>query len=133
MAAAPCSRAAPAPTHPPTKPALPPPLPHPPPSGRFRTACPPARLAAWLQDVPILTADALDSVSVGAMLAQASVVLSTVGPFARYGNTILEQSVEQGTHYCDITGESTEGRRGCVCVCVVRGRVLLKGGKACIA
>ncbi len=32
------------------------------------------------------------------------VVLATAGPFAKYGDKVVEQSVEQGTHYFDITG-----------------------------
>eukprot|EP00955_Chlamydomonas_euryale_P052529 355184-Chlamydomonas_euryale.AAC.1 len=39
------------------------------------------------------------------MLKQGKVVVSTAGPYARYGNMLVEQAVEQGTHYCDITGE----------------------------
>ncbi|KAG1666899.1 hypothetical protein FOA52_013533 [Chlamydomonas sp. UWO 241] len=55
--------------------------------------------------VPILIADALDSVQIGQVLSQTTVVLSTAGPFAKFGTTIVEQCVEQGTNYCDITGE----------------------------
>ncbi|PNW82174.1 hypothetical protein CHLRE_06g277100v5 [Chlamydomonas reinhardtii] len=55
--------------------------------------------------VPILTADANDAPAVGRVLAQTQVVLSTAGPFARYGDNVVAQAVEQGTHYADITGE----------------------------
>ncbi|KAG2445220.1 hypothetical protein HYH02_008688 [Chlamydomonas schloesseri] len=55
--------------------------------------------------VPILTADANDAPAVGRVLAQTQVVLSTVGPFARYGDNVVDQAVAQGTHYADITGE----------------------------
>ncbi len=63
----------------------------------------------WLsphsQDVPILVGDAGDSQSMGQVLSKTKVVISTAGPFALYGDKVLEQCVEQGTHYCDITGE----------------------------
>mmetsp|Transcript_3822 Transcript_3822/g.8188 ORF Transcript_3822/g.8188 Transcript_3822/m.8188 type:complete len:425 (-) Transcript_3822:281-1555(-) len=57
------------------------------------------------KEVPILVADAYDSAAVGKVLSQTKVVLATAGPFQKYGNTVVEQSVAQGTHYCDITGE----------------------------
>lgn len=36
---------------------------------------------------------------------QAKVVLSTVGPFEKYGSGLVEACVKEGAHYCDITGE----------------------------
>ncbi|GFR43446.1 hypothetical protein Agub_g4528 [Astrephomene gubernaculifera] len=58
-----------------------------------------------VKDVPILTADARDAPAVGSVVRQAEVVLATAGPFARYGDNVVEQAVEAGTHYADITGE----------------------------
>lgn len=40
--------------------------------------------------------------------AACQVVLSTAGPFARYGDNVVAQAVEQGTHYADITGEGNK-------------------------
>ncbi|MFW5876062.1 MAG: saccharopine dehydrogenase family protein, partial [Myxococcota bacterium] len=40
-----------------------------------------------------------------AMAAQARVVLTTVGPYVRYGEPVVRACVEQGTDYVDITGE----------------------------
>jgi hypothetical protein len=37
------------------------------------------------------------------------------GPFAKYGSKVVEAAVEQGSHYCDITGVC-----GYVCVCQER-------------
>ena len=59
-----------------------------------------------IQDVPILVADPYDGAAVGAVLRQAKVVVCVTGPFAKYANTVVEQCVEQGTHYCDITGKT---------------------------
>lgn len=36
--------------------------------------------------------------------APLQVVLTTAGPYAQMGNLLVEQAVEQGTHYCDLTG-----------------------------
>lgn len=55
--------------------------------------------------VPILVADAHDPQSLGSVLSQTKVVLAMVGPFSMHGSSVVEQAVEQGTHYCDITGE----------------------------
>ncbi len=57
-------------------------------------------------DLPILVADSDDAAALTAMADQARVVISTVGPYARYGTTLLEVCARQGTHYCDLTGEA---------------------------
>ncbi|EFJ53178.1 hypothetical protein VOLCADRAFT_86200 [Volvox carteri f. nagariensis] len=62
-----------------------------------------SRINPAVQEVPILTADANDVTAVGAVVRQAEVVLSTAGPFARYGDNVVAQAVEQATHYADIT------------------------------
>jgi short subunit dehydrogenase-like uncharacterized protein len=58
-----------------------------------------------LARMPLLLADADDPASLAAMVAQARVVCSTVGPFARHGKPIAAACVERGTDYCDSTGE----------------------------
>lgn len=57
------------------------------------------------KDVPILTADAHDAPSVRRVVGQGEVVLAVAGPFARHGDNVVAASVEEGTHYADITGE----------------------------
>ena len=57
-------------------------------------------------DLAILVADSDDAAALTAMADQARVVISTVGPYARYGTTLLEVCAQQGTHYCDLTGEA---------------------------
>lgn len=59
-----------------------------------------------LVDVPQIVADSGDPASIDAMVAQASVVISTVGPFAKYGTPLVEACVRHGVHYADITGET---------------------------
>ncbi len=56
-------------------------------------------------DLPYFVADSLDPTSLDQMTAQAKVLCSTVGPFAKYGSEVVASCVRQGTHYCDITGE----------------------------
>ena len=57
-------------------------------------------------DLPLLVADSEDTAALTAMVEQTRVIISTVGPYARYGTTLLEVCAEQGTHYCDLTGEA---------------------------
>ena len=59
-----------------------------------------------LSELPILTADSSDPASLAALAATTKVILSTVGPFAKYGSALVAACAEAGTSYCDITGES---------------------------
>jgi len=54
----------------------------------------------------IVVADAGDAAALVALAAQARVVLSTAGPFARFGSELVAACVRRGTHYVDITGET---------------------------
>lgn len=53
-----------------------------------------------------LVADSTNPESVRAMARQARVVVSTAGPYAKYGDAVVDACVEEGAHYCDITGET---------------------------
>jgi short subunit dehydrogenase-like uncharacterized protein len=53
----------------------------------------------------LLVADASDISSLRAIAARARVVATTVGPYATYGDGLVQACVENGTHYCDLTGE----------------------------
>lgn len=55
--------------------------------------------------VGILIADAFDGGALEAAVKQASAVVSTVGPFQKYGMALVGACVRAGTHYADITGE----------------------------
>ena len=57
------------------------------------------------QDLDILVADAADEDSLDAMCAATRVVISTVGPYALYGEPLVKACVTLGTDYCDLTGE----------------------------
>jgi short subunit dehydrogenase-like uncharacterized protein len=57
-------------------------------------------------DVDILAADSLDAGAIDSMVASTRVILNTAGPFALYGNAIVDACVRYRTHYVDITGET---------------------------
>ncbi|AKU94446.1 hypothetical protein AKJ09_01110 [Labilithrix luteola] len=66
-----------------------------------------AALEPALADLPIFLADAMDQASLDALVPRTSVIISTVGPFAKYGRKLVSACATHGTHYCDITGEVT--------------------------
>jgi short subunit dehydrogenase-like uncharacterized protein len=55
--------------------------------------------------LPLLVADAADVASLRALCGQTRVVVSTVGPYALYGEPLVQVCAETGTDYCDLTGE----------------------------
>jgi short subunit dehydrogenase-like uncharacterized protein len=57
-------------------------------------------------DLDIIIADAADEESLRALCAQTSVVTTTVGPYALYGEPLVKVCAETGTDYCDLTGEA---------------------------
>ncbi len=59
------------------------------------------------KDVDVLVADSRDQTAVDAVVSRTRVMLTTAGPFALYGSTIVDACVRFKTHYADITGETT--------------------------
>lgn len=57
-------------------------------------------------DLPVLVGDSFDAASLDAMASKAEVVISTVGPYAKYGAELVAACVRNGTDYCDLTGET---------------------------
>ena len=57
-------------------------------------------------DCDVVVADGADLQALRSLASQAKVVLSTAGPFARYGSLLVQACVEEGAHYTDITGEN---------------------------
>lgn len=55
----------------------------------------------------IVIADSHDPASVDAMVQNSNVVLNFAGPFARYAEPVISACAKYGTHYLDITGETT--------------------------
>jgi short subunit dehydrogenase-like uncharacterized protein len=56
-------------------------------------------------ELPLIVADAADEASLRKLCASTRVVVSTVGPYALYGEPLLKACAESGTDYCDLTGE----------------------------
>jgi short subunit dehydrogenase-like uncharacterized protein len=63
------------------------------------------------ESLPMVIANADDAASIRSLAKRASVVCSTVGPYALYGNHLVAACAEMGTHYCDLTGEAHWMRR----------------------
>lgn len=61
--------------------------------------------------LPLITADATDETSLRELCAQTRVVISTVGPYALYGEPLVKVCAESGTDYCDLAGEPQWIRR----------------------
>ncbi len=56
-------------------------------------------------DVPIEVVDVDREEDLSALVPQARVVCTTVGPYAKHGARLVAACAAHGTHYCDITGE----------------------------
>lgn len=56
-------------------------------------------------ELPLLDADVNDPASLHRLAARSKVVISTVGPYLRYGEPLVAACAEQGTDYVDLTGE----------------------------
>ncbi|HEY2793160.1 MAG TPA: saccharopine dehydrogenase NADP-binding domain-containing protein, partial [Micromonosporaceae bacterium] len=56
-------------------------------------------------DLPLLLADASDAESLRAVAEDTRVVITTVGPYLRYGEPLVAACSEAGTDYVDLTGE----------------------------
>ncbi len=57
------------------------------------------------QSWPVLVADASSPSTLEAMAAQTQVVVTTVGPYTRYGLPLVAACAAAGTDYADLTGE----------------------------
>lgn len=57
------------------------------------------------EDLPVIVADTCNPASIDAMCGATRVIVSTVGPYALYGEPVIQSCVALGTDYCDLTGE----------------------------
>ncbi len=53
-----------------------------------------------------IIANADDSASLAELARQTKVVCTTVGPYTKYGSKLVAACVAEGTHYCDLAGET---------------------------
>ncbi|GBE65067.1 putative trans-acting enoyl reductase [Mycobacterium sp. MFM001] len=63
-------------------------------------------LGAAAQSWPLLEADASSPSTLDAMAARTQVVITTVGPYTRYGLPLVGACAAAGTDYADLTGEA---------------------------
>jgi trans enoyl reductase len=64
------------------------------------------RLGESARSWPVLVADASSPSTLDAMAAQTQVVVTTVGPYTRYGLPLVAACAAAGTDYADLTGEA---------------------------
>ncbi len=64
-----------------------------------------AALGPAAADLPILVADATQPASLARLCEKTKLVISTVGPYALFGEPMVKACVASGTDYCDLTGE----------------------------
>ena len=57
------------------------------------------------ESVDLVSVDSDDAASVGQMVSDCRVVITTVGPYQLYGEELIKQCAEQGTDYVDLSGE----------------------------
>ncbi|MBF6334397.1 saccharopine dehydrogenase NADP-binding domain-containing protein [Nocardia abscessus] len=59
------------------------------------------KAASW----GLVVADSTDRTALDALAARTKVVVTTVGPYLRYGMPLVAACAAKGTHYADLTGE----------------------------
>lgn len=64
-----------------------------------------SELGTMAQDLPVIVADASDESELKALCNGTRAVISTVGPYALYGEPLVRICAESGTDYCDLAGE----------------------------
>jgi short subunit dehydrogenase-like uncharacterized protein len=63
-------------------------------------------LGPTAKDLPVILADSADDKSLDQLCLQTRVIISTVGPYALYGEPLIRACVANGNDYCDLTGEA---------------------------
>ena len=58
------------------------------------------------RDIDVLIAESGDEESLRELVQKTKVLLTTVGPYSKYGSKLVATCAEYGTDYCDLTGES---------------------------
>ncbi len=61
--------------------------------------------------IPLIIADSADESTLQSMCEKTELVISTVGPYALYGELLVKTCCQLGTDYCDLTGEPQWIRR----------------------
>ena len=56
--------------------------------------------------LPLIVGNAFDETFLEALANKANVIVSTVGPYAKYGSKLVAACTANGTDYCDLSGET---------------------------
>jgi short subunit dehydrogenase-like uncharacterized protein len=80
-------------------------------AGRSQSKLEKVRNELGNKDIPLLVADSHDRASLDALVSSTSVICTTVGPYALYGDELVASCVAHGTDYCDLAGETQWIRR----------------------
>lgn len=70
-----------------------------------------ASLGDQAKDIPTLLADSSSEADMRGLCPRTALIISTVGPYALYGEPLVKACAESGTDYCDLTGEAHWIRR----------------------
>eukprot|EP00923_Selenidium_pygospionis_P016802 GHVN01029545.1.p1 GENE.GHVN01029545.1~~GHVN01029545.1.p1 ORF type:complete len:430 (-),score=58.73 GHVN01029545.1:1034-2278(-) len=57
------------------------------------------------KNVTLIVADVNDEESIAKMCSRTATLITTVGPYVKYGEVVVKNCVDAGTNYCDLTGE----------------------------
>ena len=74
-------------------------------AGRSQTKLDELKSTINAPDLATIVADSSREDDMARLAAATKVIISTVGPYARFGTPLVEACAAQGTHYCDLTGE----------------------------
>ncbi|MEE2757192.1 MAG: saccharopine dehydrogenase NADP-binding domain-containing protein [Myxococcota bacterium] len=58
------------------------------------------------REIPCIKADGLDPDDMSRLAESTRVILTTAGPYSKFGRLLVEQCIDKKTHYVDITGET---------------------------
>ena len=61
--------------------------------------------------LPLFIADSFDETALKNLCERTNLIVSTVGPYALYGESLIKVCAQSGTDYCDLTGEHQWIRR----------------------
>lgn len=65
-----------------------------------------ASLGSTAESLETIISNSFDATKLDSMVARTSVIISTVGPYAKYGSALVAACAKAGTHYCDLAGEA---------------------------
>ncbi len=65
-----------------------------------------ASLGSAAESLETIISNSFDATNLDSMVARTSVIISTVGPYAKYGSALVAACTRAGTHYCDLAGEA---------------------------